>query len=100
MALYNLAQLALTRNDLARAASTLEEGIRLSGWTKDRANLAHFLEALAAVSSLQHEPQHSAVLLGAAETSLREVGALVYNYYVTDPSLKERTVSEAREVLG
>ncbi len=100
LALYNLAQLALARNDLATAAGTLEEGIRLSGWTKDRANLAHFLEALAAVSSLRHEARHSAVLLGAAETSLREVGALVYNYYVTDPSLRERTLSEAREALG
>lgn len=66
VALYNLAQLALARNDLTRAASTLEEGIRLSEWTKDRANLAHFLEALAAVSSLRHEPQRAAVLLGAA----------------------------------
>jgi predicted ATPase/transcriptional regulator with XRE-family HTH domain len=100
VALYNLAQLALARNDLARAASTLEEGISLSGWTRDRANLAHFLEALAAVSSLRHDPRRSAVLLGAAETSLREVGALVYNFYVTDPSLRERTLSEAREALG
>ncbi len=100
VALYNLAQLALAREDLGRAASTLEEGIRLSGWTRDRANLAHFLEALAAVSSQRHDPRRAAVLLGAAETSLREVGAFVYNFYVTDPTLRERTVSEAREALG
>ncbi len=31
---------------------------------------------------------------------LREVGALVYNFYDPDPHLKERAVSEARAVLG
>ena len=98
--LYNLAQLALTRGDLALAARTLEEGIRLCEQTKDRANLAHFLEALAAIASSRGEAERCALLLGAAEALLEEVGARVHNYYVPDPSLQERAVAEARAALG
>ena len=98
--LYNLAQLALARGDLALAADTLEEGVRLSMQTKDRANLAHFLAALAAIASSRGEAQRSALLLGASEALLEEVGARVHNYYVPDPSLQERAVAEARAILG
>ena len=100
VALYNLAQLAISRGDLGLAAATLEEGVGLSGHTKDRANLAHFLDALSAVAALRGEPERSAVLIGAAEESLREVGAPVYNFYAPDPSLKERASAEARAALG
>jgi ATP/maltotriose-dependent transcriptional regulator MalT len=100
VALYNLAQLAISRGDLGLAAGTLEEGVGLSGHTKDRANLAHFLDALSAVAALRGEATRSALLIGAAEESLREVGAPVYNFYAPDPSLKERAVAEARAALG
>jgi drug/metabolite transporter (DMT)-like permease len=40
------------------------------------------------------------LVTGAAEGSLREVGAPVYHYYLPDPSLKERAVAEARAALG
>ena len=100
VALYNLAQLAISRGDLGLAARTLEEGVGLSGHTKDRANLAHFLDALSAVAALLGDPERSALLIGAAEESLREVGAPVYNFYAPDPSLKERASSEARSALG
>jgi len=98
--LYNLAQLALARGDLELASCTLEEGIGLSGRTKDRANLAHFLDALAAVAAFRDEAQRSAILLGTAEALLEEVGARVHNYYAPDPSLRERTVAEVRASLG
>jgi hypothetical protein len=39
-------------------------------------------------------------LIGAAEGSLREVGAPVYNFYRPDPSVGELAVDEARAVLG
>jgi len=61
VALYNLAQLAISRGDLALAAGTLEEGVGLSGHTKDRANLAHFLDALSAVATLRGEAERSAL---------------------------------------
>lgn len=100
IALYNLAQLALARTDLEKAARMLEEGLDLSWQTKDRANSAHFLSALAAVEALRGWTERSALLLGAADALLREVGAPVYNFYNPDPSLQERTVAEARAVLG
>ncbi len=37
---------------------------------------------------------------GAAEESLREVGAPVYNFYAPDPSPKRRASAEARAALG
>ena len=100
VALYNLAQLALLEGELALAADALRQGVELSEWTRDLANLAHFMEALATVAALQGEAKRSALLLGAADGALRGVGAPVYNFYVTDPSLRERTVAEARSALG
>ena len=100
VALYNLAQLAISRGDLGLAVRTLEEGVGLSEHTRDRANLAHFLDALSAVAALRGEPERSAVLIGASEESLREVGAPVYNFYAPDPTLKERAAAEARGALG
>ena len=98
--LYNLAKTALARGDLGAATSMLEEGIELSGRTKDRANLAHFLQMLSAVEAFRGEAERSAVLTGAAEGSAQEVGAAVYNFYRPDPSLRERAVAEARAALG
>ena len=100
VALYNLAQLSLLEGALTLAAGTLRQGIDLSEQTKDRANLAHFMQALAAVAALQGEADRAATLIGAAEGALREVGAPVYNFYVPDPTLLERTLSETRAALG
>ena len=61
--------------------------------TKDRANLARFLDALSAVAALRGEVERPALLIGAAGESLREVGA-------PDPSPKDRAASEARASSG
>ncbi len=100
VALYKVAQLALGRGNLLSAASMLEEGLELSGQTKDRANLAHFLSALSVLEAFRGEAERSAVLIGAAENLLQEVGAPVYNFYRPDPSVGERVAGEARSVLG
>jgi predicted ATPase len=100
IALYNLAQTALARGDREQAARMLREGLELSGQTKDRANLAHFLKALAAVMAFRGRAERSALLLGASDALLREVGAPVYNFYNTDPSLQDRAAAEARAILG
>jgi tetratricopeptide (TPR) repeat protein len=100
IALYNSAQSALRRGDLEKAARMLEEGIEWSMQTKDKANLVYFLEALAAVKAFGGGVDRSAVLIGAAEALLEEVGERVHRYYVSDPSLQERAVAEARAVLG
>jgi tetratricopeptide (TPR) repeat protein len=100
MVLYNLAQSALARGDREKAARMLEEGIEWSGRTRDKANLACLLEALAAVTAFGGEAERCALLLGAAEVLLKEVGAAVYNFYQLDSSLRERAVAEARTTLG
>ena len=99
-ALYNSAQLALARGAHEKAARMLREGIEWTGRTKDRAYLAHFMEALAAVASSRNEAERSAVLIGAAEGLLEAVGGRVHNYFVPDPSLQERAVAEAHAALG
>ncbi len=45
-------------------------------------------------------PERSAVLLDAAEGLLEEVGTRIYNYYIPDRSLYERTVASVRSQLG
>jgi tetratricopeptide (TPR) repeat protein len=97
---YNLAQSALAREDYAEASRLLEEAIGLSGQAGDKANLAHLLETLATVRALSERAENSAVLLGAAQGLLEEVGARVYNYYLPDRSLYEGTVAEVRSQLG
>ena len=98
--LYNSAQSALARRDLKKAARMLQEGIEWSQRTKDRANLAYFLEALAAALALEGEAERSALLIGAAERMQREVGASVYNFFRPDPSLRQRAEAGARATLG
>ena len=100
VALYNLAQVALARDDLASAASLLREGVTLSREMRDRANLAHFSEGLAVVTERRGEPERSARLFGVAEGLLEEVGAPVYNYYLPDRSLYDKTRTAVRSGLG
>ena len=96
-ALYGVGRSALARDNYEEAGRMLEEGIRLHGQVGDRIILAQFLEALAVVASSQGEAERSALLLGAAEGLLREVGAPISN---PDPSLQERAAVKARDVLG
>jgi predicted ATPase/DNA-binding XRE family transcriptional regulator len=99
-ALYNLAQLALGRGDHELARHMFEEGVVLSEQMRDQANLAYFLEGLAVVIGMSGQARRSAMLSGAAERLLEEAGAPVYNYYVPDPSLRERALATARTLLG
>jgi non-specific serine/threonine protein kinase len=100
IALYSLAQLALSEADYKRAASMLEEGLTSSRQMGDRANLSYFLEGLAVVAGARGEARHAARLLGAARGSMEEAGAPVYNYYMPDRALYERTLAAARERLS
>ena len=100
IALYNSAQSALAHGERGKTARMLRKGIEWARRTKDKANLAHLLEALAAVTALGGEAQRSAVLLGAAQALLEEVGARVYNYYIPDRSFNERTTANVHAQLG
>jgi tetratricopeptide (TPR) repeat protein len=100
IALNGLARSALARHDFAEAGDLLEEAVGVAGQTGEKANLANLLESLATVRAHCGEAERSAVLLGAAEGLLEEVGARVYNQYAPDRSLYERTLSTAQSQLG
>ena len=99
IALYNLAQVALSEAKFGPAARMLEEGLTSSRQMGDQANLSYFLEGLAVVAGARGEPERSARMLGAAEGSMEEAGASVYNYYVPARALYERTLAAARSQL-
>src|SRR3712207_8511861 len=96
IALYNLAQAALSHSDYDEAASLFEEGVTLSEQMGDRANAAYCLEGLAVVANARGEAERSGRLIGAAEGLHEAVGVPVYMYYESHRSLYERTVATVR----
>jgi predicted ATPase/DNA-binding CsgD family transcriptional regulator len=100
IALYNLAQVALSEANLSPAAGMLKEGLASSRQLGDQANLSYFLEGLAVVAGARGEARRAALMLGAAQGSMDEAGAPVYNYYMPDRSLYDRTLAAARSRLG
>jgi hypothetical protein len=100
IALYNLAQAALSRSDYDGAASLFEEGVTLSEQMGDRANVAYCLEGLAVVSNARGEVERSGRLIGAAEGLHEAIGVPVYVYYEPYHSIYERTVAAVRSQMG
>jgi hypothetical protein len=100
IALYNLAQVALSYGDHDRAATLFEEGVTLSGQMGDRANVPYSLEGLAVVATARGNAQRSARLIGAAEGLHEAVGVPAYVYYEPYRSLDERTMAAIRSELG
>ena len=102
--LFTASQAALVLGDTSGARGHLEEGIRLSQETRDLANQAYFVEALAVLEgSAERGPGRArriAVLLGAAEALRERVGAPVYGYYKPDEALRESVVRRVRSLLG
>jgi predicted ATPase/DNA-binding CsgD family transcriptional regulator len=99
IALYSLAQIALSEASYAKAESMLAEGLASSRQMGDQANLSYFLEGLAVVAGARGEARRSARMLGAAQGSMEEAGATVYNYYMPDRALYERTLAAVRARL-
>jgi predicted ATPase/DNA-binding CsgD family transcriptional regulator len=100
IALYSLAQTALSEANFGPAARFLEEGLPSSRQMGDQANLSYFLEGLAVVAGARGEALRAARMLGAANGSMEAAGAPVYNYYMPDRTLYERSLAAARARLG
>src|SRR5215472_385169 len=66
ISLYDLALASQARGDLRGAAGLLAEGCRLAAGAGDQASAACYLEALADVARLQHNPQRAVRLLASA----------------------------------
>lgn len=100
IALFNLAQAATAQGDLRRAEDLLRQGVQLSQETGDRPNTSHFLEALAVCEGQAGRWEQAALLAGAAEGVRASVLGSGYNYYLPDTELRDRTMAQARAVLG
>jgi predicted ATPase len=100
VALYNLSQAALALDEDDTARRHVEEGVALSGQTRDLANLAFFLETLAVVESRAGRHDRVATLLGAAAGLRESVGSSVYGYYLPDESLRISAEQAAQAALG
>lgn len=102
--LFTASQAATALGEPEQARQHLEEGIRLSTETRDLANLAYFLEALAVLEGSEGSghgrARRVAVLLGAGQALRDRVGASVYGYYKPDEALRERVEQQARSLLG
>ena len=100
IALYNLAQVALSRGDHDGAVTLFEEAVTLSEQIGDQANVAYCLEGLAVVASVRGEVERCASLIGAAERLHEAVGVPVYVYCEPHRALYERTVATIRSQMG
>ncbi|MFE7245135.1 ATP-binding protein [Streptomyces sp. NPDC057580] len=98
--LFNLSEARIAQGDHDRARVHLEEGLRLSEQTRDLANLAYFLDALAVVEAAAERPVRVATLLGAAQALRETVGYDVYGYYRPDEALRKQAADLARAALG
>jgi tetratricopeptide (TPR) repeat protein len=100
VALYNLAQAAISQQDHARARVHLNEGTVLSEENHDVANLAYFLEALAMVEAAEDAADRVPVLLGAAQTLHETTDNKSYGYYLPNESLRQQVEQRTRQILG
>ena len=100
VALYNLAEAAVRLGDHAAAVQFLRENAALSADTRDHANLAYTLDLLAEISADEGDWRRSALLLGAGRAMRQVSGAPVYNFYLTDPTRRERLEAITESALG
>ena len=98
--LFTASQAAIALGDHETARRQLEEGVVLSRETRDLANLAYFLDALAVVDAADGRPARVATLLGAAQGMREAAGPTVYGYYHPDDALQAAAAAQARRELG
>jgi hypothetical protein len=75
ISLYDLGLSSQGQGELASAAKNLHQGLSLAAETSDQPSVAYYLEELAAVASLQDDPQRAVRLLAAARSLLETYGS-------------------------
>jgi predicted ATPase len=75
ISLYDLALSSQGQGELTSAAGSLHEGLSLAAETGDEPSVAYFLEELAAIASLQDDPQRAVQLIAAARSLLETNGS-------------------------
>jgi predicted ATPase/class 3 adenylate cyclase len=82
VSLYNLAASSREQGDLAGAAGHLREGLALAAEAGDETSAAYYLEGMAAVASLQDNPERAVRLLTAAGSMLESSGSGWLHAYI------------------
>jgi hypothetical protein len=82
VSLYNVAANSRAQGDLAGAAGHLKEGLALAAEAGDETSAAYYLEGMAAVASLQDEPERAVRLLTAASSMLESSGSGWLHAYI------------------
>jgi predicted ATPase len=75
VSLYDLALSSQAQGDLTGAAEHLQEGLSLAAEAQDETSVGYYLEALAAVTRLQDNPERAVCLLAAASALLQAKGS-------------------------
>jgi len=75
VSLYDLALSSQAQGDLTGAAGHLQKGLSLAAEAQDETSVAYYLEALAAVTRLQDNPERAVCLLAAASALLQAKGS-------------------------
>ena len=75
ISLYDLALSSQEQGELTSAAGSLHEGLSLAAETGDEPSVAYYLEGLAAIASLQDDPQRAVQLIAAARSLLETNGS-------------------------
>ena len=100
VALYNLAQVEVTRGCPEVARRHLADGMRMSLETGDLANLAYFLDASAVLEAAGGVHARVPLLFGAAQAIRESIETRGYGYYRPDPEAGAKAIDEARRHLG
>jgi len=82
VSLYNLAASSRAQGDLAGAAGHLKEGLAVAAEAGDETSAAYYLEGMAAVASLQDNPERAVRLLTAASSMLESSGSGWLHAYI------------------
>ena len=82
VSLYNLAASSRAQGDLAAAAGHLKEGLAVAAEAGDETSAAYYLEGMAAVASLQDNPERAVRLLTAAGSMLESSGSGWLHAYI------------------
>jgi len=100
ISLYDLALSTQARGDLAGAREHLAEGLSLAAEARDQSSVAYYLEAIAAVASLEGNPERAVRLLAAAGALLEAKGSGWLHAYVPRAPHDDEELAALRSRMG
>ena len=100
VSLYDLALSCRALGDMTGAREHLTEGLSLAAEAGDLSGAAYYLEALAAVASLEDNPQRAVRLLAAADSLLESSGSGWLHGYVPRAPHGDDALAALRSRIG